>query len=237
MTSSVENISVAYPSQLLVVSNSTGIIVNFYVRIRSSGREASSVYERQWYSLRRTDLHRVRSAKAVEATFGVEMSAGCGVVSYQVKPNENGLDIFTFRGTVEQNVAVALGLDLDGRRLLAGDSPCTITVAPRIFARRGCTSRRETMPRRSERVRHFEIRVHGGHHPHAPTPITPSPEAYWPDPWWRRTSTATVSRGPVDKRETRGAHHAQSLVSAWSTFEYVPNINYTGYGVHIFSGR
>ena len=99
----LESITVTYATQLAVTSNSSGNVVNFYTY------EDGPLWQRELplFTSRSgipfvADMFTVCDPrKAVEATFQVEMNAGYGVVSYQPKPNENGIDVFTFRGTVD----------------------------------------------------------------------------------------------------------------------------------------
>ena len=236
----LENISATYPSQLLVTSNSTGVIVNFYTY------EDSELWQRELPLFTSASgipfVAQIFTVcdprKAVEATFGVEMNAGYGVVSYQVKPNENGLDIFTFRGTVEQNVAVALGLDLDGS---VDCSPATLTLY-----NNSCTTDIH------------EARVHIAERNDAPVAANGLDILRYEstaDIIPMRTDTDHTITGSILARPMvasdidgdrltwtirQAPRHGtlitpNPLVSTSSTFEYVPNINFTGYDYFIYS--
>ena len=166
------------------------------------------------------------------------MNAGYGVVSYQVKPNENGLDIFTFRGTVEQNVAVALGLDLDGS---VDCSPATLTLY-----NNSCTTDIH------------EARVHIAERNDAPVAANGLDILRYEstaDIIPMRTDTDHTITGSILARPMvasdidgdrltwtirQAPRHGtlitpNPLVSTSSTFEYVPNINFTGYDYFIYS--
>ena len=236
----LENISATYAPQLLVTSNSTGNIVNFYTY------EDSALWQRElplFTSARGipfvAEIFTVCDPrKAVEATFGVQMNAGYGVVSYQVKPNENGLDIFTFRGTVKYDVAVALGLIEDGS---VDCSPATL-----LLYNNSCTTDIH------------EARVHIATRNDAPVaangndilayestadviPMRSNADHTITGSLLARPMVASDIDGDRLTWTIRQAPKHGTLitpnptVSTSSTFEYVPDINFTGYDYFIYS--
>ena len=236
----LESITVTYATQLAVTSNSSGNVVNFYTYEDGPlwQRELPLFTSRSGIPFVANIFTVCDPRKAVEATFQVEMNAGYGVVSYQPKPNENGVDVFTFRGTVEYTVAQALGLDTDG----------TVDCSPAVLAlyNNSCTT--DIKEARVDIAKRNDAPVAAGGEQilsYESTadiiPMRTQVDATATGSKLSRPMTATDIDGDrltwtIRQQPAHGTLELPAGPVAYSsTFEYIPDINFTGYDYFIYS--
>ena len=113
----LEAIEAKYDNTLTVTSNYTTEVVNYYTY------EDAPLWTRELPLFVSTKgvtylveiiVSVCDPRKDVDAVFAITMSGGYGVLHYQPAPNENGVDVFTYRGIILKTVAEALGLVADG---------------------------------------------------------------------------------------------------------------------------
>jgi len=233
----LETVTAVYPDTLPVISNSSGSTVFFYTY------EDAPLWQRE------LPLYTSATGVPFSATifevcgpkkasqFQLNMTSGYGLVTYEPGPDESGLDIFTYQGQVDEATAIALGLVADGTvdcsaATLANYGACLTD----IYEARVDIAPRNDRPVAAggQDILRFE----------ATADIIP-----------QRNDTDYVASGSFLRREMVGTDvdgdrltytirqlpmngtltSPNPLSSQSATFEYVPNIGFTGYDYFIYS--
>jgi len=240
----LEAIEAQYDNTLTVTSNYTTEVVNYYTYEDAPlwTRELPLFVSNSGVTfLVETIVSVCDPVKDVDAVFDISMSGGYGVLSYQPDANENGVDVFTFRGIILKTVAEALGLVADGT---IDCSAATMSALDQSGYTGYCyTDIREVriyIETRNDRpVAAYGLQILSFENSAYVIPMRTGDDYSVTSSSLRETLVATDVDGDrltytIEQQPLYG-EIITSLSSESSTFEYVPAINFTGYDYFVYS--